>query len=225
MPAHTPRAILFDIDGTLVDSNYLHVEAWARAFAETGHPVDTWRIHRGIGMDSAKLLDELLGDEVASAGPPAKEAHGRIYAGFAERLRVFSGARELLRELSSRGHTVVLATSAPEEELELLLKALDLGDTVDVVTSAEDADTAKPAPDILQAALDRAGTAPQDAVMVGDAVWDVESAQRAGVRCVAVLSGGTGAEELRRAGAIAVYDDVAQILADLDDSPLAGERA
>lgn len=218
----TPLTVLFDIDGTLVDSNYLHVEAWARAFSEAGHPVDTWRIHRGIGMDSALLLETLLGDQAETVGPPAKEAHGRIYAGMADRLRPFEGARELLMELSQRGHAVVLATSAPQEELDALLPVLDLGDTLDVVTSAEDAETAKPAPDILQVALKRAEVPAESAVMIGDAVWDVEAAARAGVRCIGVLSGGTGRAELIAAGAVAVYDDVAQLRSELDDSILGG---
>lgn len=215
-----PLTVLFDIDGTLVDSNYLHVDAWSRAFAEAGHPVDTWRIHREIGMDSTKLLDDLLGDEADTIGPIAKEAHGRLYAAMGDRLRPFDGARDLLHALAGRGHTVVLATSAPQEELDALLEVLDMGETLDVVTSAEDADTAKPAPDILQVALERAGARPERAVMIGDAVWDVQAAGRAGVRCVGVLSGGTGRGELERAGAVAVYEGVSEILAGLDDSIL-----
>jgi HAD superfamily hydrolase (TIGR01509 family) len=218
----TPHAALFDIDGTLIDSNYLHVEAWSRAFLEAGHPVDTWRIHRAIGMDSAKLLHELLGDAADTVGPAAKDAHARHYAGMSDRLRVFDGARELLGELARRGRTIVLATSAPQEELDMLLDVLGMGDTLDVVTSAEDADSAKPDPDIIQAALERAHVAPGEAVMIGDAVWDVEAAARSGVRCIAVLSGGTGAGELRAAGAVAVYDDVAALHAALDDSILSG---
>lgn len=220
MTSSAPRAVLFDIDGTLIDSNYLHVEAWSRAFAEVGHPVDSWRIHRGIGMDSSKLLQELLGDDAERVGPSAKDAHARHYAAMSDRLRTFTGARDLLTELAGRGVTVVLATSAPQEELDMLLEVLDLGDTLDVVTSAEDAETAKPDPDIIEAALAHAGVTAEDAVMVGDAVWDVQAAARSGVRCVAVLTGGTGADELRGAGAVAVYDDVSTLLAELDRSIL-----
>jgi HAD superfamily hydrolase (TIGR01509 family) len=215
-----PLTVLFDIDGTLVDSNYLHVEAWSRAFAEAGHPVDAWRIHRGIGMDSSQLLDALLGDLAETAGAEAKDAHARIYAGMSERLRPFARARQLLSELAERGHTVVLATSAPEEELKPLLRVLDMGDTLDVVTSAEDAETAKPAPDIIEVALERAGASAETAVMIGDAVWDVEAAGRAGVRCIGVLTGGTGRDELLAAGAVAVYDGVADLLEGLDASIL-----
>ncbi|MBN9182931.1 MAG: HAD family hydrolase [Microbacterium sp.] len=217
----SPRitTVLFDIDGTLVDSNYLHVDAWDRALVAVGHPVDVWRIHRGIGMDAGRMLSELVGDDDALQ-QRAKDEHARLYADMADRLRPISGARDLLRELSRRGLTVVLATSAPQEELDALLAVLDLDEPVDAVTSAEDVDDAKPAPDIVGRALEKAGTAASEAIMVGDAVWDIESAGRAGVTAVAVLTGGSSADQLRDAGAVAVYDDVASLLAQLDASPL-----
>jgi HAD superfamily hydrolase (TIGR01509 family) len=218
----TPRtAVLFDIDGTLVDSNYLHVEAWHHAFAAVGHPVDAWRIHRSIGMDSAKLLDALLGDAAETVGDDAKQKHSEYYASLSDRLRPIEGARELLDALSERGQTVVLATSAPQDELETLLEVLDVGPDVDAVTSSEDVGTAKPDPDIIEVALEKADVPAERAVLVGDAVWDVKAAARAGVRSIGVLSGGYSAAELRDAGAIAVYDDVADLLAHLDESPLA----
>ncbi|MBN9154909.1 MAG: HAD family hydrolase [Microbacterium sp.] len=217
----SPRitTVLFDIDGTLVDSNYLHVDAWDRALVAVGHPVDVWRIHRGIGMDAGRMLSELVGDDDALQ-QRAKDEHARLYADMADRLRPISGARDLLRELSRRGLTVVLATSAPQQELDALLAVLDLDEPVDAVTSAEDVDDAKPAPDIVGRALEKAGTAASEAIMVGDAVWDIESAGRAGVTAVAVLTGGSSADQLRDAGAVAVYDDVASLLAQLDASPL-----
>ncbi len=217
----SPRitTVLFDIDGTLVDSNYLHVDAWDRALVAVGHPVDVWRIHRGIGMDAGRMLSELVGDDDALQ-QRAKDEHARLYADMADRLRPISGARDLLRELSRRGLTVVLATSAPQQELDALLAVLDLDEPVDAVTSAEDVDDAKPAPDIVGRALEKAGAAASEAIMVGDAVWDIESAGRAGVTAVAVLTGGSSADQLRDAGAVAVYDDVASLLAQLDASPL-----
>ncbi|MBN9184093.1 MAG: HAD family hydrolase [Microbacterium sp.] len=217
----SPRitTVLFDIDGTLVDSNYLHVDAWDRALVAVGHPVDVWRIHRGIGMDAGRMLSELVGDDDALQ-QRAKDEHARLYADMADRLRPISGARDLLRELSRRGLTVVLATSAPQEELDALLAVLDLDEPVDAVTSAEDVDDAKPAPDVVGRALEKAGAAASEAIMVGDAVWDIESAGRAGVTAVAVLTGGSSADQLRDAGAVAVYDDVASLLAQLDASPL-----
>ncbi|MFG6502119.1 HAD family hydrolase [Microbacterium sp. P05] len=223
MPHHTASdrpAVLFDIDGTLVDSNYLHVEAWDRAFASVGHPVDVWRIHRSIGMDSSKLLEQALGDDADELGEAAKDEHSRIYADMAERLRPISGARALLDALHERGQTVVLATSAPQAELDQLLAVLDVDGSLDAVTSAEDVGSAKPDPDIVETALARADSPAEDAVMVGDSVWDVEAAKRAGVASIGVLSGGYGREELLAAGASAVYEDVAELLADLDESIL-----
>jgi HAD superfamily hydrolase (TIGR01509 family) len=213
-------AVLFDIDGTLVDSNYLHVDAWHRAFAAVGHPVDAWRIHRSIGMDSSKLLDSLLGDAADQVGDDAKEKHTEYYEALTDRLRPIGGARELLDALADRGHEVVLATSAPQHELEILLDVLDVGPDVDAVTSSEDVGSAKPDPDIIEVALQKADVSADRAILVGDATWDVKAAARAGVPTIGVLSGGYSAAELRDAGAVAVYDDVADLLAHLDDSPI-----
>lgn len=215
------RAVLFDIDGTLVDSNYLHIDAWDRAFVEIGHPVDLWRIHRSIGMDSGKLLERLLGTDAASLGEDAKKLHSTRYLSSTDRLRPISGSTELLAELARRGHSVVLATSAPEEELKILLGVLEVDDSVQAVTSSEDVGTAKPDPDIIQSALEKAGVSADQAVMVGDSVWDVEAAKRAGVQSIGVLSGGFSREELLEAGAAAVYEDIAALLRELDDSPIA----
>src|SRR4051794_27220787 len=171
-------AVLFDIDGTLIDSNYLHVQAWSEALQRTGHPVEDWRIHRCIGMDGSKLLDELLGDADDAVMQQATKVHSRRYQRLSDRLRTFDGARDLLRTLHDRGVTVVLATSASPEELERLLSVLDADDWVDAVTSKQDVDEAKPEPDILHAALQKAGVTAADAIMVGDATWDGISAAR-----------------------------------------------
>jgi HAD superfamily hydrolase (TIGR01509 family) len=216
-----PGAVLFDIDGSLVDSNYLHVHAWTQAFTDAGHPVDAWRNHRAIGMGSRQLLDELLGDDADRLGDQVKKGHADGYAALAPLLRPFDGARELVQAVSQRGAVVVLATSAPPEELEHLHAVLDLGDTVDAVTGAVDVEEAKPDPELVRTALDKAGCAPESSVFVGDSRWDVVAAQRAGVPCVGLLTGGTSAAELTEAGAIAVYDDAAALLRDLDSSPLA----
>ena len=220
----TPRAVLFDIDGTLVDSNYAHVDAWVKAFRDVGHPVDAWRVHRSIGKDSALLVRGLLGDDVdEDLVERVKDAHTEHYAshlGETTDLHVLAGATELLAELARRGHQVVLATSAPEEELAFLRELLDVEDALWAVTSSEDVDTAKPDPGIVEVALERAGVAPDRAVMVGDATWDVEAAARAGVASVGVLTGGFSREELTDAGAQVTYDDVAALLAALDESPL-----
>lgn len=214
------KAVLFDIDGTLVDSNYLHIDAWDRALKEVGHPVNTWRIHRAIGMDSAKLLETLLEDDVETLADRAKEAHTRHYEAMGDRLRSFGRAQELLRTLAEGGYEVVLATSAPANELEMLRRTLEVEDAIATLTSAEDVAEAKPAPDVVQVALQKAGVAPEEAIFVGDTVWDVEAAREAGVATIGFRSGGVSEGELRDAGAVAVYDDAAHLLAELDSSPL-----
>jgi HAD superfamily hydrolase (TIGR01509 family) len=218
----TTRAVLFDIDGTLVDSNYLHVEAYAHAFADFDLAVDAWRIHRGIGMDGSKLMQSLLGDRADEWADRVKDRNAEHYRSLAPRLRAFDGARELLRVLAERDVTVVLATSAPENELELLRGVLDVEDALTAVTSDGDVETAKPAPDIVHVALERAKTDAADAVFVGDSVWDMEAATSVGVTAIGVLSGGVSARELLDAGATAVYADVAELLERIDESPLQG---
>ncbi|WP_042938274.1 HAD family hydrolase [Rhodococcus sp. AW25M09] len=219
-------AVLFDIDGTLVDSNFVHVSAWSRAFREAGRQVSAWRIHRCIGMDGSKLLESLVGSSDSALAAEAKRLHGEYYAAASTDLEVLPGARELLADIQSRGITVVLATSAPEAELSTLRDLLDVEDSVAVVTSGEDAEVAKPEPDIIAVALERAGVEPPRAVMVGDSVWDIEAAGRAGVRAIGVLSGGISRAELLDAGAVAVFDDPADLLANIENSPVyTGEGA
>ncbi|MCU1442931.1 MAG: family hydrolase [Cryobacterium sp.] len=219
--AQARPAVLFDIDGTLIDSNYLHIDAWGRAFAAVDHPVDAWRIHRAIGMDSGKLMDALVGEESERIGAEAKRLHSEYMKETASLLRPFRRTRDLLRMIRARDVQVVLATSAPADELERLLLALDCDDAISAVTSAEDVEQAKPEPDVIHSALRKAHVPADRAVMVGDAVWDITAAARAGVQCVAVQAGGTGRAELTEAGAIAVYDDVASLLDGVDSSPLA----
>ena len=220
-PADSRGAVLFDIDGTLVDSNYLHVEAWSHAFAEVGAAVDDWRVHRCIGMDSDKLLGALLGDDPEGVGGQAKEFHSRFYAELRPRLKPFPAARELLADLEDRGVAVVLATSAPEDELAALRDTLKVEATITDVTSADDVETAKPEPDVVHSALEKAKAEASASFLVGDTVWDVEASGRAGVACIGVLSGGVSEAELRQAGAVAVYQDVAQLRDELERSPLA----
>ncbi|MGW3966887.1 HAD family hydrolase [Amycolatopsis sp. NPDC005003] len=212
---------MFDVDGTLVDSNYLHVHAWRRAFHELDRDVDSWRVHRAIGKGSGKLLSTLLGEEDAGRiGDRAKELHSRFYLETAGLLRPFDRAPELVRELAGRGVRVVLATSAGPDELEALRKVLDVDDVVAGIVSGADVEATKPDPEPVVAALEKAGSAPEETIFVGDAVWDVHAATKAGVRTVSVLSGGIGAAELTDAGAVAVYNDVASLLTRLDESVL-----
>lgn len=220
MATDSPGAVLLDIDGTLADTNYVHTFAWARAFREVGHPVDAWRIHRRIGMGGELLLAELLGDRLEELGEQAKERHTRYYAQAEEEIHRFDGVPELVAALKERGARVVLATSASPDELEILERVLGIVDDVDAVTSAGDVEEAKPDPDLVQTALDAVSADAERAVFVGDTVWDVEAAARAGVPCVGVLTGGIGEAELTEAGAVAVYRSVAELLAGLDSSPL-----
>jgi len=213
-------AVLFDIDGTLADSNYAHIDAWWRAFRAAGESVDAWRIHRAIGMDSSKLLESLLPDASEETRDTAKQFHTAFYSEHMPQLRLLPGARDLLEAVAGRGHAVVLATSAPQNELDRLLELLDAEQWIAAVTSSEDVEQAKPDPGIIEVALQKAGVDADHAVMVGDAMWDVESAERVGVTCIGVMTGGIGGDELRGAGAAAVYDDAAALLEDLDGSPI-----
>jgi HAD superfamily hydrolase (TIGR01509 family) len=214
-------SVLFDIDGTLVDSNYAHVAAWMYAFHSAGCGVEAWRIHESIGMDSAKLLDRLVGDQSDAVRDQAKDEHSKRYAEMSDLLRAFDGARELLRAISARDVKVVLATSAPQDELERLRDLLDVEDAIETVTNAEDVETAKPAPDIVQVALEKSGSDASETIFVGDTVWDVRAAADAGVACVAVQSGGIHEQALRDAGAVAVYETIRELRADLEARGLA----
>ena len=216
------EAVLFDIDGTLVDSNYLHIQAWSTTFDELEVPVDTWRIHRGIGLDSGKLLGALLDDRAEELGDRAKARHAKRYHALAGRLRLFKGSRELLAELDRRGRKLVLATSAPQNELDLLLPLLNADKWMTAVTSAEDAESAKPDPDIIEVALGKAGVTADRAVIVGDSVWDGEAALKVGVAFIAMRTGGFGDDELRDAGAITIFDSPDDLLQHLDTGALAG---
>lgn len=211
-----PTAVLFDIDGTLVDSNYLHVSAWSEAFEGAGFDVSHADIHRHVGMGSSLFMESLIGE----ARDDVKDAWRRRYDELKPTQRALPGARALLVDLAGRGVRVGLATSAPAEDLEALVETIDAGDAVSFTTSAGDVHEAKPDPGIFQTALEEAGCAPEEALVVGDTVWDVQAASRAGLPCVAVLTGGIGRCELEAAGAVAVYNGAADLLDRLDGSPL-----
>ena len=210
------RGVIFDVDGTLLDTNYLHTVAWWQAFRDGGHDVPMHAIHRSVGMGGDQLVKHLLGYE----DERAREAHGHRYAPFLEELKAFPKAPELLRATKERGLRVVLATSSKESNLKAMLRALDADDFIDEVTSAGDVEATKPAPDIVQVALEKGGLDAHDAVLVGDTVWDVEAAARAGVASVSVLTGGISRAELQAAGAIAIYESPEQLLKEIDASPI-----
>ncbi|MBW8481719.1 HAD family hydrolase [Actinomadura parmotrematis] len=216
-------AVIFDVDGTLVDTTYLHAVCWWEAFRQHDRHVPMADVHRAVGMGSDKLLDAVLPDDRDRADDDGMtSAHAVLYAQYHSRLRAFDGAADLLRACHGRGARTVLASSAAEEELRALRAALDADDAIDAATSSSDVKESKPAPDLVEAAVSRAGVDAGQAIFVGDAVWDVKAAARAGMPCVAVLSGGVPRADLEEAGAVAVYADVAALLADLDGSPLNG---
>lgn len=214
-------AVLFDVDGTLVDSNYLHVHAWYRAFTDVGLPVEAWHIHRSIGMDGSTLLATLAEDADDDTRARIKDLHSRYYKETTSLLRPLPGARELLEAVEKLGLQVVLATSAPEDELATLREVLDSDHLVSAVTSSADVETAKPQPDIIKVALDRAGVDAAHAMFIGDAVWDVVACKRAGVGIIGLLSGGVSRGELEKAGAHQVFDDALDLCQHLDDTPIA----
>ncbi|MGC4771356.1 HAD family hydrolase [Micromonospora sp. DT44] len=225
MANEQPQGVLFDVDGTLVDTTYLHTVSWWEALRQADRPVPMATVHRSIGMGSDKLLDHLLGPERdRDEDPKLREAHDTLYTEYWERLTPLPRAADLLRACAERGLRVVLATSAAEHEVGALRRALNADDVVDTVTSSADAKESKPAPDILEAALDQSGLAAERVVYVGDSVWDVAAAGKLDIPCVGLTCGGTSRGELAGAGAVAVYDDPAALLAELADSPLTRPR-
>jgi HAD superfamily hydrolase (TIGR01493 family) len=218
-------AVLFDVDGTLVDSNYLHVYAWTRAFQEAGIAVESWRIHRSIGMDGNRLIQSLSGDADDDAAKQAEELHTRYLKETAPLLRPLPGARELLERVSSLGLQIVLASSANEDELSLSRTVLDCDDLVSAATSSEDVDVAKPDPTIIEIAMERVGVDADHAVYVGDAVWDVIGCRRAGVPAIGLLSGGVSRDELESAGAQAVFENPRDLCDHIDSTAIAALEA
>jgi HAD superfamily hydrolase (TIGR01509 family) len=210
-------AVLFDIDGTLVDSNDAHARAWVEAFAEAGIQVDFAHVRRCIGMGGDKLMPEVSGiREDSSRGESISRRRGEI---FRERhlphLQPFRDARELVAACKARGATCVAASSASKEDLRALLEIVGADSLLDAATSSDDAEESKPDPDIVQAALKKAGVRAGEALMIGDTPYDLEAAARAGVAVVAVRCGGWGDEDLR--GAKAIYDGPWDLLARLDE--------
>jgi HAD superfamily hydrolase (TIGR01549 family) len=213
-----PAAIL-DIDGTLVDSNYQHAIAWYRALRQHGHVLPIWRIHRHIGMGGDQLVASLCGDEVeAQQGDDLRDAEKALYMALIDEVEPLAGARELIVDLQRMGRRIVLASSAKPDEVEHYLDLLDARGLADAWTTAGDVESTKPEPDLVHAALDRAQT--DSAVMVGDSTWDCEAAQRAGVQTIAVLTGGFSEQELREAGAVAVFHSIEELRRRLSQTPL-----
>jgi phosphoglycolate phosphatase-like HAD superfamily hydrolase len=212
-------AAILDVDGTLVDSNYQHAIAWYRAFREQDVTPPVWRIHRHIGMGGDQLVAAVAGDEVEERlGDAIRDAEGRHYGELIGEVRPFEGARELLVELRERGHTLVLASSAKQEEADHYIDLLEAGDLLDAYTTSADVEKTKPEPDLVVTAMRKAGAL--SAVMIGDTNWDVEAASRADVKTVAVLTGGFSEAELLAAGAVAVFESLVALREGLGTTPL-----
>jgi HAD superfamily hydrolase (TIGR01509 family) len=216
------RAAVFDVDGTLVDTNHLHVTTWWEAFRQAGHRVPMHAVHRAVGLASTDLIGHLLGeDRDTDQDTRLSAAHKALYGQYFDRLPALPDAGELLRRLAGEGWKVVLATSAGGAELSALRRAIDADDAIHATASADDVAAGKPAPEPVEHALKLAGVPAERAVFVGDTVWDMRAGSRAGVRCVGVLCGGLPRADLEEAGADAVYADPADLLASLKESPFA----
>ena len=214
------RAVLIDIDGTLVDSNDAHAAAWVDAFAAHGRTVAFERVRPMIGKGGDKLLAEIAGlEEDSPDGKAISETRQRIFKQtHVPTLRATPGARELVRWLTASPLHAVIATSAKEDEVRDLLAVCDGLALLDGATSSDDAEASKPDPDIIVAALAKAGATPERALMLGDTPYDIEAASKAGVATIALRCGGWADEQLRNA--IAIYDHPADLLARIDASPL-----
>ncbi len=206
------RTAILDIDGTLMDTNYLHVEAWARAFQAVKCPVPRAEIHRQIGKGSDLMLKEFLLDK--QLRKQANDLHGQNYMETQHHGYPLPGAQDLIDTLHSHGIAIWLATSAKPEELEHHVRALDAKDKVAGIVSSDDVAQAKPEPDIFQETLKRAGSSAGESIVLGDTIWDIRAAKECGLKTIAVLTGGAfSRQEFRDAGAVAVYIDCADLLA------------
>ena len=206
--------VILDVDGTLVDSNYHHAVAWARAFAQYDLTVPLWRIHRAIGMGGDKLVAHVAGDAAEQRlGEALRDQWTREFDRLIGEVRPFDGTRTLLEEVKQRGHHLVLASSGQPQHVETFLRLFDGESLADAWTTADDADESKPAADLLEVALSRVGGSA--GVMVGDATWDARAAQAAGMPSVGVLTGGFSEAELRDAGATEVFEGPAALAAAL----------
>jgi len=212
------RAALLDVDGTLIDTNYQHAIAWYRAFRRHAIVLPVWRIHRHVGMGGDQLVPALVGSETdEEQGDRIRDTRDELYRELIDEVEPLEGARDLIVDLKERGFATVLASSSPQHEIDHYLDLLDARELADAWTTNDDVEATKPEPDLVRAALDRAGTG--DAVMVGDTPWDVESARKAGIETVTLVTGGYSEQELRDAGAAAVYQSVGELRRNLDAPP------
>jgi HAD superfamily hydrolase (TIGR01549 family) len=223
-----PKAVIFDVDGTLVDSVDLHAEAWRDAFRDFGHEVGFQDVRDQIGKGGDQLMPVFLSkDELERKGQALEEHRGRILRErYLPRVTAFPLVRDLFERLQRDGKRIALASSAKEDELEIYKKVAQIDDLIQTETSSDDADKSKPHPDIFEAAMKRLGdVGPEDVIVIGDTPYDAEAAGKAGLRTIGVLCGGFPEEDLRKAGCIAIYKDPADLLAQYDRSPIAQDCA
>ncbi|MDQ6896818.1 MAG: HAD family hydrolase [Actinomycetota bacterium] len=218
------QAVLFDLDGTLVDTSYVHTVCWWQALLQFDRVLPMARIHRAVGLGSDKILDHLLGDnrtdDERADDDDIIAAHATLFTVWYDRARPLPGAADLLHWCANAGLAVVMATSGSSTDLEALMATLDADDAVTASTTSADAAHSKPDTDLLEVALERVGAEAGAAVFVGDAVWDMLAARRMGMRCIGLECGGTSEAELREAGADEVWKDPADLLAHVEDSAL-----
>lgn len=219
------QGVILDIDGTLINSNDAHARAWVEALAEQQIQVEFADVRRCIGMGGDKLLPAVAHiEEDSEVGKQVSRRRGELFkAQHLPRLKAFPRVRELLLRMRQSGLALAVATSAKKEELEPFLAIAKVQDLIEEKASSSDALRSKPDPDIVQAAIAKLGFEPNRVIMIGDTPYDVDAAARAGVRCIALRCGGRSDVDL--AGALAIYDDPAELLAEYDASPLSGGRA
>ena len=216
-----PTVAILDVDGTLVDTNYHHTIAWFRAFCRHGIVLPLWRIHRHIGMGGDQVVTALTDERTdEECGDDIRASESELYFELIEEVQPMKGSRELIEDLRGRGHTVVLASSAKEAEIDHYLDLLDGRELANAWTTSDDVQSTKPAPDLVHAALDRVDGSADNAVMIGDTPWDVQAAGKAGVSTLAVLTGGFAIEELEESGAAGVFESVAELSNRLEETPL-----
>jgi HAD superfamily hydrolase (TIGR01549 family) len=213
-------AVVLDVDGTLVDSNYQHALTWHRAFAQHGRAVPAWRAHRAIGMGGDQLVPALSDDDwAAEHGDDVKATEAALFGEMIERVAPLPAARAFLELLQVRGHPVVLSSSAKADDLDVYLELLGARELVQAWTTSADVERTKPEPDLVLAGLEKLGK-PERAVMIGDSVHDVVAADAAGLPTIGLLTGGISRAELENAGAEHVFDDLLALIAAIDDTSL-----
>ena len=213
-----PDTAIFDVDGTLVDTNYQHALAWYRAFRRFDITLPLWQLHRGIGMGGDNFVTHVAGEQIEEQyGSKLREAWTAEFDEFIGEVQPFAAARPLLQEIKKRGFKLVLASSGKAQHVEAFLDLIGGRDFADAWTTSDDVESSKPSPDLVSTALAKVEGA--SGAMVGDSVWDVVAAGKLGVPTVGVLTGGFSKEELTEAGAVRVFDSLGAMLDELDTTP------